>query len=477
MSDRLALNALLRTDLPSFIHKCFRELEPGSPFSPNWHIDHIAWNLTRVSAGEINRLIINIPPRHLKSICTTVAYTAWVLGHDPSRRIITVSYANELARKHADDFRKIVESPWYREIFPNFQISRRGNRQMEIVTTTGGFRYAGSIDGSILGRGADLIVIDDPLKAQDALSKMERQHLKTFYDNTLYTRLNDKAHGAIVLVMQRLHADDLVAHVLDKEDWEVVAIPAIETENRAYRTGIGPRALYTRRTGEAILSDREDLVLLDQIRRTIGSMNFAAQYQQTPIPPDGNVIRREWLRYYDTTPAFELVVASWDTASTLGEDSDYSVGTVWGIVGQTSYLIDVVRGRLEVPALRKRIEALSLHHQAHATLIEETDLGRAMVQEMRRGPGPLRPILCRPRFDKEARMLAQSPRFEAGEVVLPREAPWLATYLEEILGFPNVAHDDQVDSTSQALNWLSRKIAALRPRTQQASERRNTRRR
>lgn len=461
MTDHAAiLRALLRQHLPSFTAKCFATLEPGRPFRSNWHIDHIGWQLSRVTDGEVKRLAITIPPRHLKSICVTVACTAWAMGHNPGLKIITISYANELAQLHATAFRTIVESDWYRALFPDFQI--RAARQGEIETTQQGFRYAGSVGGSILGRGADLIVIDDPIKAQAALSAAERQKVKEFYDNTLYTRLNDKARGAIIIVMQRLHQDDLVGHVLGQEVWETATIPAIETDERTYRLGADPRLVHHRHVGDVIDPDREDAAVLQQLRRTLGSMNFAAQYQQDPVPPDGNAIRRSWLRYYDEPPALDLVMASWDTASTLGEGSDWSVGSVWGLHGADIYLLDVVRERLEVPDLRRRIEQVSQHHKVHATLIEDTDIGRALLQEMRRHSA-VRPIAWRPRFDKEARLLAQAPKFEAGQVLLPREAPWLATYVGELLAFPNGAHDDQVDSTSQALHWLSGRIAAGNP--------------
>ncbi|WP_170958812.1 phage terminase large subunit [Magnetospirillum sp. 15-1] len=249
------------------------------------------------------------------------------------------------------------------------------------------------------------------------------------------------------------------------------APPAIETEDRTYRIGPGRDDVFLRRAGEVILPEREDRALLAQVRRTLGSMNFAAQYQQDPVPPDGNAVKRDWIRYYESAPAdFDLVLVSWDTASTLGEDSDYSVGTVWGLKGSDIYLLDVVRGKLEVPDLRRCIQQTSLRHDAQATLVEETDIGRALVQDMRRS-GPVRPILTRPRFDKEARLLAQAAKFEAGQVLLPREAPWLAEYLGELLAFPNGAHDDQVDSTSQALNWLSAKIAAGQPPTRRVPKR------
>ena len=460
-SQQAALLAALRQDLPSFIAKCFATLEPGGSYRQNWHILHIAHQLTRVSDGEVKRLIVNIPPRHLKSICVTVAWTAWVMGHDPSRRIIALSYGSELAEELARQFRTVVESDWYRAAFPHFRI--KNARRGEIITTMNGSRYACGFDGSILGRGADLIVIDDPQKAQAAFSESERRKAKDTYDNTISTRLNDKRHGAIVLVMQRLHEDDLVGHVLAKEDWEVSTIPAIAEQAQVYRIGPDPGDVHHRQSGELIQPMREDEAVLDTQRRLLGSVGFAAQYQQRPVPPEGHAIRREWLRYYDTVPMLDLKMVSWDTASTLQPDSDWSVGTVWGLKGSDVYLLDVVRGRYEPPELRKLITATTQRHAADATLVEETELGRALVHEMRLHD-PVRPILWAVRLEKEARLLAQAPKFEAGQVLLPREAPWLGVYLAELLAFPNGRHDDQVDSTSQALNWLSRMIARGIPR-------------
>jgi predicted phage terminase large subunit-like protein len=200
---------------------------------------------------------------------------------------------------------------------------------------------------------------------------------------------------------------------------------------------------------------REPMSVLEAIRRAQGSLNFSAQYQQAPVPPGGNVIKRDWLRSYATPPArFDRVVISWDTASTLSETSDWSVGTVWGARGLDFYLLEVFRERLESPDLRRAIIRLHHQRQAAATLIEQTELGRALAQDLYQ-TRHLRAITLRPEGDKLARLLAQAARFEAGQVHLPENAPWLATYLTELLGFPNAPHDDQVDSTSQALNWLT----------------------
>jgi predicted phage terminase large subunit-like protein len=460
MTDRLRLyRAFLRQDLSAFVQKVFTTLEPGTGYRHNWHIDHICWQLSRVARGEIRRLIINVPPRSMKSITVSIGFTAWAMGHDPTKRIICVSYAEELARKLSIDTRTILESPWYQGLFPDLQLTARRQRNLELTTTQHGYRFASGVGGAVLGRGADLIVIDDPIKAIAALSEAGRRHVAEFYGNTLSTRLNDKQTGAIVIVMQRLHEDDLVGHVLAKEDWKVVSIPAIATETQSYQLSDNPEDVYVRPAGEVLHEEREPRDILEGLRRMQGSLLFSAQYQQNPVPADGNAIRRDWLRYYQTSPRFDRVIVSWDTASTLGETSDWSVGTVWGAVSLDYYLIDRVRGRFESPDLRRQIIALSEEHEADATLIEDTELGRALMQDLRRS-GELRALTIRPRFDKLARLLAQSARFEAGQVYLPQEAPWLGEYVTELLAFPNGRHDDQVDSTSQALNYLTTRAPA-----------------
>jgi len=206
---------------------------------------------------------------------------------------------------------------------------------------------------------------------------------------------------------------------------------------------------------------REPREILEQMRRSQGSLTFSAQYQQAPVPPEGNIVRRDWLRTYAERPStFDMVIASWDTASTLSETSDYSVGTVWGAKGLDFYLLDLVRGRFEVPELRREVLRLSQTWKADQTIIEDTDIGRAITQDLRRS-GEWRAILHKPRFDKEARFLAQSARFESGQVHVPQDAPWLAGWLDELLAFPNGRHDDQVDSTSQALNYLTARTHPL----------------
>src|SRR5713101_7093539 len=217
---------ILRSDLGYFAERCFYELNPQAAFLTNWHIEVIAAKLAAVREGKIRRLIINLPPRHLKSLMASIAFPAWCLGHDPSAQILCVSYAQDLADKLSRDCRSIMMSAWYRRIFST-RLAPHRQAVQEFLTTRQGYRLATSNGGVLTGRGADIILIDDPLKPDEALSDAQRQAANDWFDHTLYSRQNDKRRGAIVIIMQRLHEDDLVGHVLEQEPWEVVRFPAI----------------------------------------------------------------------------------------------------------------------------------------------------------------------------------------------------------------------------------------------------------
>ena len=209
-------DAVLRQDFATFAARCFHELNPQSELAMNWHLEVIAAKLAAVRQGKTRRLIINLPPRHLKSLLASVAFPAWCLGRDPSAQLLCVSYAQDLADKLARDCRSIMTSQCYKRIFPTRLAAHRQAVQ-EFVTTRQGCRIATSNGGVVTGRGADIILIDDPLKPEEALSDIQRQAANDWFDHTLYSRLNDKRHGAIVIIMQRLHEDDLVGHVLSQE--------------------------------------------------------------------------------------------------------------------------------------------------------------------------------------------------------------------------------------------------------------------
>jgi hypothetical protein len=217
VDEKRLLQAVLRSDFRPFLEKVFNTLTPGQRYLPGWHTDAIAWRLERLRRGEIRRLIINMPPRSLQSIAASVALPAYVLGHDPTRRIICVSYSGDLAKKHSNDFRAVLESRWYRSAFPGTRIGPFKNSETEIELSARGFRLATSV-GVLTGRGGDVIIIDDPLKPDDAFSEVKRSAANQWFTNTLLSRLDDKRTGAIAVVMQRVHVDDLTGFLLEQSD-------------------------------------------------------------------------------------------------------------------------------------------------------------------------------------------------------------------------------------------------------------------
>jgi hypothetical protein len=219
--------AVLRNDLYAFVQKTFESVNPGVSFSRNWSTQAVTHALQKVVDGKTTRLIINIPPRNLKSLCASVALPAFLLGRDPIQKIICVSYSDELATKFSNDCRAVMRSQWYRQTFPRTRIDRGKDSEAEFRTTQRGYRLATSVGGTLTGRGGDVIIIDDPIKPQDAQSKSIRDKTIQWYENTLLSRLDDKVHGAIVIVMQRLHLDDLSGHLLERGGFEHLCLPAI----------------------------------------------------------------------------------------------------------------------------------------------------------------------------------------------------------------------------------------------------------
>jgi predicted phage terminase large subunit-like protein len=449
--DPRVVDAILRSDFSMFLMRCMATLNPGVPFLMNWHIAAIAYQLERVRRGEITRLIINLPPRYLKSIMASVAFPAFVLGHTPRRRIITVSYAAELADKHSADFRAVVESDWYSRVFPSMRISR--NVANELITTWRGFRKSTSILGPLTGFGGDLFIIDDPQKPVDAQSEASRTQLNQWFTNTLISRLDNKETGAIVVVQQRVHMHDLTGYLLETPDgWTVLSLPAIPEIDE--QIAIGDGQFYHRIAGEALHPERESLETLQRLRQQMGADLFNAQYQQAPVPPGGAMIKREWLRYYDNPPERSYrskIIQSWDTAAKDGAQNDWSVCTTWLLHDKSYYLLDLVRGRFDYPTLRRVALALAERFNPHTILIEDASTGIALAQEL----SAIQHRVVKPvpvERDKQGRLFVEQQKFEAGLVHFPRGAAFLPMLEAELLTFPQSKTDDVVDSISQALH-------------------------
>ncbi len=355
-----------------------------------------------------------------------------------------------------------MESSWYRKCFPRTRVHPDKNTELEFMTTAKGFRLATSVGGTLTGRGGNLILIDDPMKPADAMSKVKREAVNQWYDGTLYSRLDNKGEDRIVLIMQRLHLDDLAGHVLEQEPWVRLDLPAIaETPQRVQ---CGDDRFVERQVGELLHPARESRETLDHIKATLGSNNFSAQYQQSPVPPGGALVQWKWFRFYRDPPPKgpnDRIVQSWDTASKAEEIHDYSVCTTWLSSGSSDYLIDVCRQRLEYPELKRRVVELARAHRADVVLIEDKGSGTHLIQELRH-ENQVRPIPILPEGEKVMRMAAQAARIEAGSVLLPERAAWLGDFQTEILQFPQGRFDDQVDSLAQFLSWRARERYAPR---------------
>lgn len=448
---------ILQQDFVSFIERSFYELNPQTRLLMGQYIEAMAAKLEACRQGKIRRLIINLPPRYLKSHCVSIAFVAWLLGHHPATPIICASYGQDLADKLARDCRTVISSSWYKQLFRT-RLSPDKLAVDDFATTDKGGRMATSVGGVLTGRGADYIIIDDPLKPDDALSEIRRNGVNDWFDNTLLSRLNDKTNGCIILIMQRLHQDDLVGHVLEQGGWEVLSFSAIAEQHELYpiETLFGT-SYFQRRSGEVLHPERESLAALEVIRHTIGEYNFASQYQQNPAPQGGAMIKKEWLCYYEPgeQPAkFERIVQSWDTANKAGELNDYSVCTTWGEKDKHFYLLHVFRRRMEYPDLKRAIRVQAETHDAHTILIEDKASGTQLIQDLKRDGMAYISGYAPPPCDKMMRLNSQSAAFENSLVLLPSKAPWLTDYVHELTSFPGSKFDDQVDSTTQALAWL-----------------------
>ena len=318
-----------------------------------------------------------------------------------------------------------------------------------------------SVGGVLTGRGGDFVILDDILKPEDALSETRRKAANEWYFNTLLSRLNSKENGTIILVMQRLHEEDLVGEVLEREHWDVLSLPAIaiDDERHEYECPFG-KAAFIRNVGEALHPERDSVETYRRIRETVGDYTFQSQYQQSPVPREGGLIKREWLKFYspeEKPTSFRMIVQSWDTANKAGEMNDYSVCTTWGIYEKNKfYLLHVYRQRLTFPALKHAAVELYERFRPRKVIIEDKSSGTALIQELKaQGLTGIEIYQPPPGSDKVMRTAAQAMRFESGHVLFPIDAPWLEEYLHELTGFPGAKFDDQVDSTTQALDFMS----------------------
>jgi len=406
--------------------------------------------------------MVFMPPRHGKSELVSRRFPAFILGKNPQANIISTSYSATLASSMNRDAQRIIDSPEYEQLFPDTKLGTgagylRNSEQFEVVGT-GGYYLSAGVGGGITGRGADYAIIDDPVKNRaEAESKVFRDKVYDWFTSTLYTRLEKDA--CVLITLTRWHEDDLAGRLLqlaeddpNADQWEVINYPAMRLD---MNDPTDPREL-----GEALWENKYDNKSLLAIKSTIGTYEWSALYEQNPSPSGGSMIQRDWIQYYKILPGkFDEIVQSWDFAFDKSESSSYVVGQVWGKVGADKYLIDRVRDRMDFTQSLRAVKNMSAKHpRAKAKFMEKKANGAAIMNSLKREISGIIPV--NPDGSKVERAYAIQPQFEAGNVFIPDPsiAPWVNDYVEEIVSFPNATNDDQMDTTTQALNNLENRV-------------------
>lgn len=447
--------------LYAFYKQAWSILEPTTPLTENWHLEYIAEHLEQVTSGACTRLIINVPPRSSKSTLATIVWPVWSWIKHPSKRWMFASYSQGLSSEHSVARRNLVTSDWFVARWGRaFALLDDTNRQNEFANDKTGRMFATSVGGTATGKGGDVIIIDDPHNTKTAESDLERATTLRNCDLGLSTRLNDKKTGAIVVIMQRLHEQDLTGHWLSKDSsiWTHVKLTSEAEVNEVF-TYPRSKRVFRRSAGELLQPQREGKKELAEAKLILGSYGYAGQHQQRPAPADGGLLPASKWRRWDrvTLPTqFERMIQSWDMRFKDGKDSgDWVVGVVIGVLGTGRYLLDVSRGRWSFKESCDAVLALSAKWpNTDAKLIENKANGPAIVSQLSDAVSGLR--LVEPAGGKVERVQGITPFLEAGNLWLPAGGvePWADGFVHECSTFPNGAHDDQVDAFTQGILHL-----------------------
>ena len=451
--------------MAEFTRQAWPIIEPATELQWNWHIDCISEYLEAVTFGEIRRLVVNIPPRHMKSISASIMWPVWSWIKKPSLRWIFTGHKEALCIKHSLARRLIIASNWYQKNWSaKFQMSPSQDSKTNFLNNEQGMMMTTSVGASIVGEGGDIISIDDPIDPKKSLSDDIRKAANE-YCKYLITRLNSKKTGAIVLIMQRVHENDPAA-VFKELGYECISLECIAKNNKTISFPRSGRKIE-RKKDDLIWEEREGPKEVEDVKKTLGSYKFAAQYQQDPSPAEGGIFKRRHWRYYKVAPTFEYLLQSWDCSfkgieQTKKDDPDYVVGQVWGVVGADRYLLDQYR---EMASFTETISAIKSMRGKFpgsiAYLVEDKANGPAVINTLSGEIPGL--IAVTPEGGKLSRAYAIQPTQEAGNIYIPDPsiAPWVHDYIEEHSGFPKSANDDQVDATSQANNYITNRITGF----------------
>lgn len=455
-------------NLSDFIRQAWPIIEPGTEYVHNWHIDLISEYMEAVNLGQINRLVINMPPRHMKSIHVTVCYPVWTWIKHPEKRFIKVSYSDNLSRKHNVLSRDIVLSPWYQQTWGDrFALKDDVNRQNEFKNNRQGMMFSTSIGGALTGEGGDVIILDDPQNPLQANSETEREGTISFFKNTLQSRLNNPKTGAFIIVMQRLHEKDLTGHIIAEDlGYTHLCLPAEAPEHTVVTFPISGQEII-REEGDVLNPQRFDREVLAGLKKSMGSLQYAGQYQQVPAPAEGVIFKREWLQNFfrpEAAPHQNMLIQSWDMAFTKSEGSAKVAGFVMGRSGADIYVFDLVNEKMTFTESVAAVRTLSgKWPKARAKVVENKANGPAIVDLLKKKIAGM--VEFNPKGSKEERALSTTPYFEAGNIFLPdpSTAPWVHDLIQDLLMFPKGVYKDDIDALVQGILYLMDKPSVTGP--------------
>jgi predicted phage terminase large subunit-like protein len=461
-----------RRSLREFIRQAWHVVEPATPFVGGWHLDAVCEHLEWVSAGEIRRLVINVPPRTTKSLSVAVMWPSWEWISRPSIRWVFSSYALQLSVRDSVKCRRLIESPWYQQRWGHvYQLTSDQNVKSRFENDRAGFRMATSVDSGVTGEGGERIVVDDPHNVREAESEATRLATLEWWDQVMSTRLNDPRTGTMVIVMQRVHHEDLAGHVLEKGGWEHLCLPMEYEPGRmcVVHRKVGDQVIEVRpdpRTeeGELLCPERMGPEDIATYKRDLGPRGYAGQYQQRPTPIEGGMFKREWWGRYNLELMIQAGLKPYgifvDSAFKDGVANDFTDFAVWGTLGGHYYRMGEVHAKMEFPELIQT--GRDLYAKWRVPLyVEDKASGISAIQTWRRRDGnqPAIPVVAVPAASNESKLSraeGQTPLVAAGLCHIPEDAPWASDFIEEHAGFPNYPHDDRVDTTAMALRQMSK---------------------
>jgi predicted phage terminase large subunit-like protein len=444
---------MIKRDFPSFVRKAFQHLHNGESIGRQRYVDYLCYELQRFIDGKVQKLLINLPPRHLKTFLGATCLSAWLLANNPSIKIIIVTCSDSLAQDIAFSVRQIMLSSWYQRIFST-RLHRDRMRVCDFKTTKGGGLYAASAETNITGRGANIIIYDDPLDIRDASNIDQIDRVNKAYDTLIRSRLNNQLTGQLLIIAHRLNEDDLSGHVLEEGDWHHAVLSLVAPRPQQYDLGFD---IWQRETGDILRPDAFSKQMIERLRLSTINPDFETFYQQDPT--GGTRVRARCeqfklvsIRDYRAVP----VVLSIDPGQGSGQASSYSVIQAWIRVGESDYLLlDQWRDQCRFEDLRSAFWRFVRQFRPAVCLIEATANGPALIDDASRKKWlKVIPIVSDGR-SKVARLLARMDIIQGGHIQLPMFALWREFYIAEFIEFPRGRHDDQVDATTQYLDFMT----------------------